>query len=197
MAVSISNTNGSGTMYPTCTTDNNVSSGTIGDVGVSISHMPSARAVGGPCNESKKHNNEEKALYHGLKSAYRMSRVTDGEYGVRTRRESDIPWEEAARIAANVALSYLKVSDQPFTREASYEYVAENFVDNGGLLNYIRRKLSTGNEGAERVRSADEAALDAAVERAWSQVDDKQHHYDAARTALAAAEMYLGEEVQS
>lgn len=121
----------------------------------------------GPCNESDAHSNEEKAFYHGLKSAYRMSRRFDGEYGTKDRP----PYETAARIAANVALAYFEATGEEYTREESREYLGERFEPDAGMA----------------------APFSEAIGQAWTQVEDKWKHYDAARTALAAAESFLDE----
>ena len=151
---------------------------------ISASHNPGS-STAADCNESKAHNNDEKALFHGLKSAYRMSRTSDGEYGTH----GDPPYETAARIAANVAIAYLLASDQPYTREESLEYIEDNYARSVG---YVEKYFSDPPLDAR----VGEAELEDALDQAWHQVDEKWNHYDAARTALAAAELFLSGELE-
>lgn len=145
---------------------------------------PSPGSASGGCNESKAHNNEEKALYHGLKSAFRMSRESDGEYGT-----DDPPYETAARIAANVAIAYLQTTDQEYTREDSFEYIEEKFARSPGIVeSYINDPPLDTRVG--------ESEFEDAIGHAWIQIDKKWNHYDSARTALAAADLFLGGEVE-
>lgn len=164
-------------------------SGTAGDLSISNNNTSSAlnvsttsNAVG--CNESKAHNNEEKALYHGLKSAYRMSRGSDGEYGT-----ADPPYETAARIAANVAIAYLQTTEQEYTREGSFEYIDENFAREPGFVeSYFSDPALNARVG--------ESEFETAIGHAWMQIGEKWNHYDSARTALAAADLFLGGEIE-
>lgn len=147
------------------------------------SHFQSRQAASGDCNESKAHDNGEKALFHGLKSAYRMSRQSTGEYGTN----GPPPYEAAARAAANVALAYMQAHDADYDREESFEYLEEKVLTGGvvdSLLDLFR---------GERVIT--DSDLSDGIDCAWTQIDDKWHHDDAARTALAISEAYLGEEV--
>lgn len=133
------------------------------------------------CNESKKHDNDEKALFHGLKSAFRMSRAYDGkEYGSQSPQHAT-----AAHTALGVALSYIKATDQEITREASYEYIESQFLD---PVSNVERKLL--DVPLEERMGVD--AFEDAIDYAWMQVDEKENHYDAARNALFAAELFLG-----
>lgn len=180
------------TSYTYNTTDYTISSSSTNSASISSSVLNSYNSrttnstAGGGCNESKKHDNEEKAIFHGIKSAFRVSREYDGsEYG------TPIPcYETAARIAANVAIAYLKTTGQEYTREESHEYIEENYAeDTGSILQFfgIEKELS------ERVG---EEQLEDAIDQAWHQIDEKENHYDGARTALAAAEAFLGEELE-
>lgn len=142
------------------------------------------RRSSGQCNESSKHDNQEKALFHGLKSAYRMSRSYDGrEYGT----PGSPPLDQAARIAASVASAFFETADFTYTREESHEYVSDGYMKDPGLIS--RAQQFFGGSLPEVVD------MEAAIGQAWKQVDDKGNHYDAARTALAAAELHLDEEL--
>lgn len=143
-----------------------------------VRHMTSNS---GGCNENSKYNNEQKALYHGLKSAYRMSREHDGEYGT-----DDPPYRTAAHIAMNVASAYFQTTDGEYTRDESREYIEENYTRK---LGYTERFF--GGETPLHDRVGDGQLRDA-LGHAWYQIDEKTNHFDAARTALAAAEAYLG-----
>lgn len=155
---------------------------TIHSTGISSNSGPGSGSGG--CNESKAHNNEEKALFHGLKSAYRMSREFDGEYGT-----DDPPYETAARIAAEVAIAFLQTTDQAYTREESFEYIEENFARSPGVVeSYLSDPPLDARVG--------ESEFKAAIGRAWEQIDSKWNHYDSARTALAAADLFLGGEIE-
>lgn len=144
----------------------------------------------GPCNESKTHDNQEKALFHGMKSAFRMSRQSDGEYGT----SGDPPYEQAAHIAARVAIAYLQTTDTAYDREESFEYLREKIVGDprtiDRVLDFLGIKEATIDQG---LASTDD--LEAGIAQAWTQIDEKWHHDDGARTALAIAEAYLGEEI--
>lgn len=162
--------------------------GTSGTSGTSTVFSSASGGFGG-CNESKKFDNEQKALFHGLKSAYRMSRLYDGEYGVQADESDDIPWETAARIAANVAIAYLETKDREYDRRESLEYIRDNHVEDLKPA-YIERLVFTGrlDDGG----GVDEEVLDMMLDHAWTQAHKKRSHYDAARTALAVSEAYLG-----
>ena len=156
---------------------NDTSSGTIRAGGGSGS---------GGCNESSKFNNEQKALYHGLKSAYRMGQAYDGkEYGV----QGDIPLETAAQIAANVAIAYFQTTGKEYTRRESLEYLRDNH-DGGIRPAFLEHLVFTGR--VEPSDPIDEETFGKVISHAWTQIDDKRNHYDAARTALAISEAVLG-----
>lgn len=147
-----------------------------------------SRSRSGGCNESKKHNNEEKAFYHGLKNAYRMGQTYDGtEYGSRNPQ-----YEHAARVAAHVALAYLKTEDVTYDREESHQYIKDQgFVDEGKS---VFRSMAGIVIDYDQPLKGD--AFEAAIKKAWYQVDTKWNHDDAARTALAIAEIFLDEEFE-
>lgn len=138
------------------------------------------------CNESGKHDNQEKAFYHGLKSAYRMSRQSSGEYGVSS---GPVPYESAARIAANVAMAFFETTDVEYDRDKSMEYLEENIFSETTIKSRLMALLGYGDD-PKLVTDED---LSAGIDKAWNQVDDKWNHDDSARTALAIAEAYLGE----
>lgn len=138
----------------------------------------------GNCNESSKFDNDEKALYHGLKSAYRLSRTSDGEYGTT----GDPPYETAARIAAYVCIGFLETTDQTYTREASFRYIEEEFAEPIGTI----AKHFSDPPLDSRIG---ETEFSEAIAHAWTQIDTKRNHYNAARTALAVADLFLGGEL--
>lgn len=132
------------------------------------------------CNESLKHDNEQKAIFHGMKSAFRMSRKYDGnEYGSHNPQH-----ETAARIAANVAIAHLDANDVEYDREESMEYLQNEII--GSITDRIVGLFGIRNVDISR------EDLEDGIERAWKQIDEKEHHDDGARTALAIAEAYLG-----
>lgn len=180
------------TTYRYDTSDYNISSSSTNSTSISSSvtgnyfRRSRSNSGGGACNESKRHDNEEKAIFHGMKSAFRVSREYDGsEYG------TPIPcYETAARIAANVAIAYLKTTGQEYTREESHEYIEENF---SRTMGFTERFFGTKKSLSQLVG---EKQLEDAIKQAWEQIDTKENHYDGARTALAAAETFLGEELE-
>lgn len=141
------------------------------------------------CNESSRHDNEQKSLFHGIKSAFRMSREFDGEYGT-----DDPPFETAARIAANVAIAYFETTDQEYTREESFEYLRENVVSDRNTVDRILAVFGLAETHLDRGLATNQD-LTAGISKAWKQIDEKENHYDGARTALAIAEAYIGEEL--
>lgn len=142
----------------------------------------------GPCNESKVHNNDEKAIFHGMKNAFRMSREYDGkEYG-----SDDPQYEHAAHAAAHTALAYLKANDVEYDREASFDYLDQNVLqDDSGVLDTLLGVFRGESEAPADGGAVTDDELAAGIARAWKQIDKKQHHDDGARTALAIAEAYL------
>lgn len=138
----------------------------------------------GTCNESKIHDNDEKALFHGIKSAFRMSRQYDGnEYGSNNPQRA-----AAARSGAFAAIAYLQATDTEYDREESFEYLADNVLSDPSL---VERLLSlVRGDDTEIVTDVD---LEDGIDRAWTQIDEKQHHDDGARTMVAIAEAYLAD----
>lgn len=130
---------------------------------------PPARADGGQqCNESLKHSHEQKAVFHGLKSAYRM--ISSGQKGVVETQP-----ERAARIAGQVGAAFLAAEGADYDRDRSEKHLVEKVLD--------------------RVLGGDDVdELEAGIEKAWEKVDNGNHK-GGARVAIAAAEEYLGEEV--
>lgn len=141
-------------------------------------------ASGGSCNESNIHDNDEKALFHGVKSAFRMSRQSDGsEYGSEHPQRAT-----AARSGAFAAIAYLQATDTEYDREESFEYLANNVLSDPSL---VERLLSFVRD--DDLGMVTDVDLEAGIDRAWTQIDQKQHHTDGARTMVAIAEAYLGE----
>ncbi len=153
------------------------------DSSITVTWSPSS-SLNGSCNESKIHDNDEKALFHGVKSAFRMSRQYDGsEYGSEHPQRA-----AAARSGAFAAIAYLQATGTEYDREESFEYLADNVLSDPSL---VERLLSfVRGEDTEIVTDVD---LESGIDRAWTQIDQKQHHDDGARTMVAIAEAYLGE----
>lgn len=155
----------------------------------------SRTAAGGQaaCNESKMWNNDEKALFHGIKSAFRMSRAYDGsEYGSENPQHP-----EAALIAAHVAKAYLLATDQDYDRERSFDDLSERHMGGRGVMESVVELMSSvmadGGSVPARGPLTDEE-LEEAIKRAWEKIDSGSH-VGGARVALAAAEVYLGEHI--
>ena len=151
----------------------------------SISTTPSGIQA---CNESKIHNNIEKACFHGMKSAYRMLGLhTDTDSGFTMNPDA------ACQIATEVSLAYLEHEGEIYNRKESHDYYQDKIVPEGisnqSLIDRIRDKL--GTEGTRR----DLRILEAGLKRAWHQIDQKQKHADGCRTAIAAVEHFLDTEV--
>lgn len=103
------------------------------------------QSSGQQCNESKVHDHAEKAVFHGMKSAYRY--VSKGRKGV-VNREPD----EALRIAAHVGRAFLLSKGYVYDPEESLPYLHKNFD-----------------------LADPEQAIEDAIERAWKKIDDRKH----------------------
>lgn len=145
------------------------------------------------CNESLTHDAVEKACYHGLKYPYRMLGLHNDT--VLGRSPLEIMPESAARVAAEVGKGILEVLGEEYDREESHEYYRNNVVeeelDDPSKIEKLFSSVFKSDPEEE-----DLEVLKAGIERMWEQVDKKEHHADACRTAIAAAEIFLGKEVQ-
>lgn len=137
------------------------------------------------CNESDIHDHSQKAAYHGLKSAYRM--ISSGGKGVDNRQ-----LKPGARIAANVGIAYLQEKGLSYDREDSFDYIGDKIIGEAGILDRFREFFKSGN-GGEHITDDE---LEEGIDQAWFQIDEKQNHADAARTAIAVAEAYLNEKFE-
>lgn len=173
------------------------SGGTSSDSGGNTSHTirfpadtvsppaPGSGSGSGGCNESKVHDHKEKAVFHGMKSAFRM--VSRGSKGV-----DNLQPEQAARIAAHAGIAFLRAADEEYDREDSFEYLRQNIVGDPRTIDRVLSLL--GIEPSDLTDGgASRSDLEDGIEKAWTQIDSKSHHADGSRTAIAIAEAYLGE----
>lgn len=142
--------------------------------------------TGQQCNESKVHDHSQKAVFHGMKSAFRF--ISLGDKGV------DVPQpDNAARIAGEVGSAYLKEKDIEYDRERSLDDLQEQHMSDDGVMDKLKDlfkgALPDGGRGPLKVSELEEA-----IERAWNKIDSGSHK-GGARVAVAAAEAYLGEEI--
>lgn len=145
------------------------------------------------CNESLTHTAVQKACYHGMKFPYRMLGLhPDIEY---SDGPFDIQPQLAAEVAVRVAKGYLEVMGEEYDREESHEYylnnIVEKVVDDQSLLDKIKDEFGFLNNGVRL------EIFKKGIDKAWTQIDKgSKPHADGARTAIAAVEHYLGEEIE-
>lgn len=120
------------------------------------------QAQGQQCNESKRHSHEEKAVFHGMKSAFRF--VSSGSKGV-----DDTQAWEALHIAGRVGKAYLQSEGYSYDPDKSEEYLKDNFLD----------KFRSETKIIER-----------AIKRAWKKIDGGNHK-GGARIAVSLADKYV------
>lgn len=135
-----------------------------GNTMVTNTRSYSAQLTGsGPtCNESLKHDHEQKAVFHGMKSAFRL--ISSGRKGVENRQV-----DEAMRIAAEVGKAYLQTEGIEYDPERSRTYLEEKFLDKS---------------------NSDEVLIERAIERAWNKIDSGEHA-GGARIAVSLGDEFL------
>jgi len=152
----------------------------------------SSQSQGQTCNESKRHDNDQKAVFHGMKSAYRMSRHSTGEYGSQNPQR-----EHAARTAAHVGIAFLKAKDYDFDRERSLKDIEDRHMADDGvidsLISWLKDDVMPDGGDVNRGPLTD-SEFEEAIKRAWKKIDNGSHK-GGARVAIAAAEAYLGEKI--
>lgn len=134
--------------------------------GSTIQHNGSSSSSiqGQQCNESLKHSHDQKAIFHGMKSAFRI--VSRSEKGVKNPQVM-----EALRVAGSVARAYLQSENIEYNSEKSEEYLEKNFLD--------------------KFRPQ-ESIIESAIEKAWNKIDNGDHK-GGARIAVSVADEYLDE----
>lgn len=158
----------------------------------SISGTSPSQSQGQTCNESKKHDNDQKAVFHGMKSAYRMSRHSTGEYGSQNPQR-----EHAAHTAAHVGIAFMKSKDYDYDRERSLEDIEDRHMADDGVIDSLVAWLKDDvmPDGGEVNRGPlTDSEFEEAIKRAWDKIDN-ENHKAGARVAIAAAEAYLGEKM--
>lgn len=161
------------------------STNTVRVTDLNISHSQSNS--GNDCNESKVHDHAQKAVFHGMKSAFRY--ISKGRKGVDNRQP-----DNAARIAGEVGSAYLNEKDIDYDRERSLEDIEDQHMKDDGVIGKLIDlfKNDVLPDGGRGPLSEDE--LEEAIERAWNKID-AANHKAGARVAVAACEAYLGEEI--
>lgn len=109
------------------------------------------------CNESLKHSNVEKAIFHAVKGAHRLV-------------DEDQAWA-ALQIAGSAANAYLETEDEIYDPEHSEEYLYDEIVDDakstveviGAGIERAWNKIDSGHHlgGARVAVSVADAYLDA------------------------------------
>jgi len=143
----------------------NPSSGTYSVQVDSAFTSGSGGTAGNECNESLKHSNAQKGVFHTVKGAVRQVYDTDEKRPV----EDVGQYDDALHIAGHAGRAFLTTEDRDYDPEESEPYLTDEFDP-------------ANRDRVDVIRDA--------LRRAWSKIDGG-NHVGGARIAVSVADHYL------